>query len=399
MKEQQIKRARPDFRVSYIYGIDPDGKEKEIRVANLRKSGINLRNKEKNKQKEESEEGKTKTADDDVMITSRGGSSHTSGIESNKNDDVTENDVTNDDVTEGSIRESMIRSESSGFDCSVDSGSYVVQETRNEDSNPSNEEELPVNGSSEEESSQQNSPNDESPPPYTTDDEGKNEEAASEEEDREINEIVDEMDEIVKCQLVVDMSEEPSNKKNINDEVEIKETAEMAESSGKQGCDVTVNAVNDVSKRCEDNHVKVEDAENESEASSTTSQLQSDHYDVTEQPHCDVAQASRCDVINDSSDGAPQRLTSMKSLENLSEITEDTPKKSEVHESVVKVGKQEQSSENIENEKPVPKKSVTSQSSTPSSTPSEEKMSSGSFFSLPKSRRSVILESMPEYMV
>ena len=44
----------------------------------------------------------------------------------------------------------------------------------------------------------------------------------------------------------------------------------MAESSGKQdcdvidnfaGCDVTVNAVNDVSKRCEDNHVKVEDAE------------------------------------------------------------------------------------------------------------------------------------------
>ena len=51
------------------------------------------------------------------MITSRGGSSHTSGIESNKNDDVTENDITNDDVTEDSIRESMIRSESSRFDC------------------------------------------------------------------------------------------------------------------------------------------------------------------------------------------------------------------------------------------------------------------------------------------
>ena len=66
------------------------------------------------------------------------------------------------------------------FSGSVDSGSYVVQETRNETDKDSNEEELPVNDSSKEESSQQKSPNDESPPPYTTDDEGKNEEAASE---------------------------------------------------------------------------------------------------------------------------------------------------------------------------------------------------------------------------
>ena len=70
--------------------------------------------------------------------------------------------------------------------------------------------------------------------------------------------------------------------------------------------------------------------------------MESDHYDVTERPHCDVAQESRCDVIKDSSDEAPQRLTSMKSLENLSEITEDTPKKTELNESVLKVEQQEQ---------------------------------------------------------
>jgi len=390
-KEQQKLRARPDFRVSYIYGIDPDGKEKEIRVANLRKSGINLRKNEKNKQKQESEteESTLKASEDstlerDVIISSRGGSSHTSGIESNKNDD----DVTTaDDVTEGSIRGSMIRSESSRFDCSVDSGSYVVQETRNETDKDS--------GKEEEESPLVASPPEECPPPYTTDDEGKNDEDGSEEKG-DIEEIADG---IVKCQLVVDMSGEPSKKEDLSEQVANEEVANV-EVSGKLDCDVTVNAVNDVTKSCEgsenENDVKLADAENESSASSTSSHQESDHCDVIEQSQddCDVteeAQESHCDVIKESED--EPRLASMKSLENLSEITE-TPEKRQNSEDE----KSERISENTENEKPSSKKSVTSQTST-STTSSEEKMSSGSFFSLPKSRRSMILENMPEYMV
>ena len=34
--------ARPTFRISYIYGVDPEGPEREVRIKNLETSGVSV---------------------------------------------------------------------------------------------------------------------------------------------------------------------------------------------------------------------------------------------------------------------------------------------------------------------------------------------------------------------